>query len=250
MVKVMNLDIGRESNIYLMGDFHCGTKNFAEEELYETVRIIKKDRKAKVIIMGDLIEAILPDDKRFDFLNIDTKYNTTERQYHCIKRALLPIKEKVVAILEGNHDFTLKTKTGFDVPHILSHDLDAKYLGTQGLVKLSNKKSIFVTHGGGSSTTMGGQINKLIKLINNFKTKPDIVAMGHVHALQVVNNAHLKDDFSVGIDLLILTGSYYKTYKLGEENYASRRNYAPLPIGFAVVNVKKDGSIIASTTIL
>lgn len=246
----MNLFIGNEANIYFIGDFHTGTKNFVEKALRKAVDRISKDRKAKVFLMGDMCEFILPDDKRFDITNIDPKNNTAERQYNTIRTLLGTIKNKIYGVLMGNHDFTLKQKTGFDIPHLLSHDFEAVYLGTSGFIKLSNGKTIFITHGDSGTTTLSGQVNKVLKIAGNFKTKPDIVGMGHVHALQIVNNAFLLDDFSVGIDYLALTGSFYQTYKAGEDNYGTRRNYSPLPVGYVVFNIKKNGRINGEVVVL
>jgi len=250
MVKSLNLDIGNESNIWLIGDFHVGSKNFDKKALIKTVKLIEKDKKAKVFVVGDLCEFILPNDKRFDISNIDPKNTTSERQYNTIKTILYPIRKKVQGILMGNHDFTLKSKTGFDIPHILSHDLNAFYFGGSGIVKMSNGLTMFIAHGCGTSTTLGGQVNKILKLANNFKRKPDIVAMGHVHALQVINNASLKEDFTNSVDYLALTGSYYRTYIAGEDNYGTRNLYNSLPCGCVKFNIKKNGKIKGETIIL
>ena len=249
MVKRMNVKVKNGANIYLIGDTHVGSKNFDKEALKKTVNIIKKDKKAAVFFMGDAAEFILPDDKRFDIENIDPENLTAERQYSTLRNILMPIKDKIKGILEGNHDFTQKKKSGFDVPHILSHDFNAKYLGSSGLIRFSNGIRMFISHGNGSGTTLASSIRKVLQMASNFKIKPDIVGMGHTHALQILNNAHLGDDFNVGVDILALTGSYYKTYIDGEENYGSRRVFAPLVCGCIKINMDKVGNLRGETLI-
>ena len=249
MVKTLDLNIGNDANLYFIGDSHIGTKNFDNIAFKKTIDLIKKDNKARVILMGDLIEAIIPTDKRFDLDNIDPANITAEKQYFTIRKFLKPIKEKIVCILSGNHEEKLKKLTSFDITHMLSEDLDTIDVGYSALLKLSNNKTIFVTHGDSTGTSIQGRIKKLLSIVNNFKRKPDIVCMGHTHALQLINNAYLKDDLNTGVDYLALTGSYYKTYIDGEENYGSRKLYSPLPTGCIKFKTNKLGEISGETVI-
>jgi len=249
MVKTLDLNIGNEANLYFLGDLHIGTKNFDSDSLKKTITLIKKDNKAKVFLMGDMVEAIIPTDKRFDLDNIDPENITAEKQYNTVRKMLRPIKGKIVCILSGNHEEKLMKLTSFNLTSMLSEDLDTVDVGYSALVKVSNGKTIFLTHGAGCGTTLQGRVKALLNIVNNFKRKPDIVCMGHTHALQVINNAYLKDNLKTGVDYLALTGSYYKTYIDGEENYGSRKLYAPLPTGCIKFNFKKSGEVKGETII-
>lgn len=117
--------------LYFVGDFHAGTENFARDECIKDIHTIAKDKYAQVIVMGDLIEAIVPYDKRFDPDNIDQRYFTqwqeariagrrspspfiklVDLQVEDIVKILKPIADKIIGIHGGNHEYAIVSKFG------------------------------------------------------------------------------------------------------------------------------------------
>jgi len=246
LVETLQIKCKTPKTIYFVGDLHVGTKNFAEEEFLYTIEKIKKDKDALVVLMGDMGEYIVPDDRRFDIENIHPKLNTTERQYHFVRTSLEPIKDKIIGIVEGNHDFVIKKKSGFDIIHLLSHDFDCKYLQSMGIIKLTigdYTYNIVVAHGNSAATTVGGHVNRLMKLVSNFEVSPDVTVMGHVHALQTICNPKLDFDFNTNNMWLGLSGCYFKTYEKGLDNYGTKQMYSPLTVGCCYFKFNELGDI-------
>jgi predicted phosphodiesterase len=253
MVKSLELKSKDKVNLYAIGDFHIGNIGFEEEKVKRIVEIIRKDKYAKVILMGDYGEFINPKDKRFDMDSLSPKYNTIEKQYVGIRNLLTPIKNKIIGLLMGNHDYTIKSSMGMDIPRLLSNDLGVTYLGNVGIINYTVGKKPFTLlslHGGGMATTIGGQVNKIKKYSENLERKPDICLIGHYHRIDVIMDPKLGNDFSTKLKYLAITGSFFNTYKSLEDNYANRQFYSPLPVGCVMFELNSNGDIKDNKIIL
>jgi len=246
MVMSLEFDFKNDINLWAIGDFHIGNLGFEEKKLRKVVDMIKKDGKAKVVIMGDLAEFINPRDARFDIECLDKNYDTVEKQYVAIRDILKPIKDKIIGVLMGNHDYRIKKDMGVDFPRFLSTDFNTNYLGNVGILRLNVGKMKYVVlalHGGGLATTIGGQINAIKKYSETLERKPDICLVGHYHRIDVIIDPKLTDTFETIAKYLAITGSFFNTYKDWSDNYANRRFYPPLPVGCVMFELKKDGTI-------
>ena len=64
---------GQTFRLVPLGDIHLGSANCDTGALWRTILDIKQDENARVIVMGDVIEAIGPKDKRWQSGGIDEK---------------------------------------------------------------------------------------------------------------------------------------------------------------------------------
>lgn len=255
MVTKINIKEKDKVNIYFIGDIHAGSVTCQKNELRKTINLIKKDPRARVVLMGDYGEYITETDtRRYDLNCVDPKLDTPHKQTDYIYKLLNPIKDKIYGVLRGNHEATFAKynkeeyeDTDFlDEADFLACGLDVRYLGDLGIIELKINKQIYnivVTHGIGCSTKLSGQLAALNKIIDNFDTVPDLVAMGHVHSLQTIVNPKLNFNFETKIKHLALTGSYFKTYIEGNINYASSNLYGTLPIGCVMYSFDNKGNI-------
>jgi len=261
MVRTIKHKENRDIKIYFIGDMHLGSRTFAKEEFETLMNKIKKEKNSRIIMMGDHGDFIESDDtRRYDPANIDKKWNNSVKQYNAIKKYLEPHKHKIIGVLRGNHEggFAKYHKELFseeirDHSELLSHDLKVEFLEDMGIIDLTVGKykfNIVVAHGAGSSTNLAGQIRSLNNIINNFEVVPDVVCMGHVHALQTIVNPKMDFKFKTKIKHLGLTGNFYKTYIEGNINYASSSLFNPLPIGCIAYIFKQDGTITDEKIIL
>jgi hypothetical protein len=255
MVNKIEIKEKNNINLYFLGDWHIGAKSCDEVALLKTLRIINRDRKARVILMGDLGEYIFQDDtRRYDVSNVNKTYSNFEEQTKTILKYLKPIKHKIYGMLRGNHEATFskyhpeiyEEEKYRDESEYLCQQLKINYLEDLGIVTLKIKNhtyNIVVAHGIGGGTTLSGQINSLRKIVDGFEIVPDVVAMGHVHTLQTIINPKLTFNFKTKIKHLALTGSYYRTYIEKNMNYASSNLYNPLPVGCVMYNLTDKGEI-------
>ena len=53
-------------SVFPLGDIHGGAPDCAEKSIKEKVREVKETENAMVIVMGDVLDCITQNDKRFD----------------------------------------------------------------------------------------------------------------------------------------------------------------------------------------
>lgn len=255
MVRKINVKEKNNIKLYLIGDIHAGSVTCQKQALKQTIKLIKKDKNARVILMGDYGEYITEEDtRRYDATCVDKKLDTPDKQTNFISTLFYPIRNKIYGVLRGNHEATYAkyNKEEYiesvfnDEAEFLALNLNTEYLGELAVVDLKigkQKYNVVVTHGCGSSSKLSGQLLALNRLIENFETVPDVVAMGHVHSLQTIINPKLSLGLKTKIKHLALTGSYFKTYIEGNINYASSNLYGPLPIGCVMYEFDTEGNI-------
>jgi len=96
-----------------LGDIHRGSRGMDEELFYKTLDLII-EHDLPVILMGDYGEFISKDDRRHDYAGLNLKYVTPEKQYRKIASDLEPIKDNIIALLAGNHEYTYWMNNGID----------------------------------------------------------------------------------------------------------------------------------------
>jgi len=260
VVKIKHKE-SKDIEIYFIGDMHLGSKTFAKKEFETLLKKIKRQKNARIVLMGDYGDFIESDDtRRYDSANVDDKWSNAPKQYNAILKYFKPLKKKIIGVLRGNHEavYAKFHKDMFsddirDYAELLAYDLEVPYLEDMGIIELKvggSTYNIVVAHGVGNSTKLAGQINALNNIINSFEIVPHVVCMGHVHALQTIVNPKMNFNFETKIKHLGLTGNFYRTYIEGNINYASSNLYNPLPIGCITYSFDKKGNIKDDKVIL
>jgi len=245
-------------NIYAIGDIHAGSVDCAENDIKRMVQTIKKDRFGYWIGMGDMVDAITKNDKRFDIEGLAPwvkKDNIVTTQKKWIIELLKPIAPKCLAFLEGNHETTIHTFHDEDITRNLCEDLKVPYGGYSCFVSLKFNRlegtirqyTIHAFHGAGAAQTEGARIMRLMRLVNDIQA--DIYLMGHLHCvatytpdrLQLVNGRIKSRQL-----IAVMTGSWLKTYAQPKNNqqlnasYAERKGYKPSRIGAPIIHICPD----------
>jgi len=110
-----------EFRLYVLGDVHIGALNCAEVELIKLVKHIQKDPYAIWVGGGDYADAvILNDAARFDVNTLPNWMLTgnpqtiKERigdilfaQRQRFVKLVMPIRDKCLGLIEGNHEFAI-----------------------------------------------------------------------------------------------------------------------------------------------
>jgi hypothetical protein len=109
-----------------------------------------------------------------------------------------PIKDKILAVLPGNHEQRIWRSDGIDITQLMCNQLGIpdKYSSTTALLFVRFGKSkdnghgrrqwytIYVTHGSGGGRKEGGKINRLADLAGIVDA--DIYVMGHTHLPAII----------------------------------------------------------------
>lgn len=248
-------------NLWFIGDVHVGAAGWAKDKFERTLKEVERDKTALVILMGDLADAILPADKRFDIHGVHPMFqhrlgDLADAEYEYLEKVLAPIQSKIVGILTGNHEEVIRLRWYRDLTRDLCRRLRVPYLGYDAIIGLvfrrknsgSQRFIIRAHHGRGGGRTIGGRLEVLYKLSQSLSA--DIFVMGHVHSLifsvrrQVVPNWR-DEDVDERRRIFGITGSYLKSFVKGVDSYSEKADYPLNDLGCLKVQITPYHRIMA-----
>jgi len=251
-------------SIWDLADLHMGNRGMSWDHLLRDIERIKNDPYALVFIGGDYLDAIHWTDSRFDpecFPEDFTVNDLSGFAYYLTEKlidTISTIKQKIIGICFGNHEFVLFNKKSMMFIHDnLCKRLNAvnmKYSGIMDLyfvhdpdvhgcrnyqsdiipVNYTFKLRICIHHGFSAAATPGGKINALMRLAN-ILADSHLVMMSHLHEsfIKPVIRMSVNEDCSQTKQkgcLAILNGSYLRIYGHGT-SYGEQRGYSPTTLG-------------------
>jgi predicted phosphodiesterase len=246
--------------IYPLGDIHEGTIHCDRKLFRRDVGKIDVDPLALWLGIGDYCESIVMSDPRFAVEEIDPEFIPHLGRLACAQRDafirdVMPIKDKCIGLLEGNHEFENRKRHYVDIVRDACRELETEYLSDAAMIRLifrrvdeegnhvrSNTIKIFACHGHGGGRKTGGKVNKVEDLMDSFDA--DIYLMGHVHTKLTVKRPRLLVPNCGKMKLIAkprigaLTGSYYRTYEECSSSYGQRQVYAPLELGGVCIKIR------------
>ena len=253
---VVKAKMDKRYRLWVVGDLHLYNRSCIEEEIDAMVKEIKEDPYALWIGVGDYADCISFDDPRFhpNEIAVDKRSayfdGFAEEIVADVCEKFEPIKKKCLGLLEGNHEhkFDQKSQKNFHSALVadICETLKVRFLGYSGVFDLvfqqGKKKEVFkiyAHHGAGGSTTTGGKINKLKKMmIEVFDA--DIYCMGHCHEQMDLPMVYLHQKDGKICErkkMGVITGSYLATYRAGSTSYGEIAMYSPVSIGSIAVTI-------------
>lgn len=245
--------------VYFLGDLHFGASATETERVDETVGTIAADDRGVVFLMGDLVDAISIDDKRFDPDELDPKvvplrrlFEVTQCQIDYTAEKLDPIAPQIVAAVAGNHEDKLYKrhgglhpieaicqKLGMD-PHLYTTQM-AGWFNLIGQVQNSRiSVPIAAHHGFGGGRTKGNTGNKLVQWAIQF---PDarVVAMGHMHDPNVLSlppyMRFRRERLHEQNTMLICAGAFMRSYP-EHRSYVEMKGLPPKALACPYVEIE------------
>ena len=236
-----------------LGDIHRGNPWMDEDLFYSTLDWIKEN-PCYVILMGDYGEAINSKDPRHDYNALDGEYPTPDKQYRKAIQDLLPIKDKVIMVLEGNHESNFWRRHNHNYTEDLALALGAPYAGFSGYVLFNFKRKIgdtvsnnilriYAHHGWAGGRSDGYKVKVIQDLANIFEDA-HLYLMGHTHKRGPVFPTtrlrvnHRNKKVMDSDKHFIYTGSFIKGHDVGKGSYVEARAYPPTQLGAAFIQVR------------
>ncbi len=192
IIQVILPNTLEEIEIVPIADVHIGDPNSDIKMFKEMVQYVLENPNRYVILNGDLMDMALT-------MSVSDSYGAVlspARQVEKVAEILKPIKDRILAIVQGNHEFRTYKYTGIDVSHYLASMLgitdrysDNSFMlflkvGQSQTARPSKIKqqvySIFVQHGAGGGRKIGGKANRLSDS-DDIIADADLYIMGHVH---------------------------------------------------------------------
>jgi predicted phosphodiesterase len=199
-MKVIKCDLpyAEKIEIHPLSDLHIGDRNCDYKSILERIEYIKNTPNCYCILDGDLMDMAISS-------SIGDTYGASiqpmEQLKHCV-RLFEPIKDKILAVLPGNHEHRIYKTDGLDITSLMCSQLGIadRYSSTTALVFVrfgKEKKhgrpqlyTIYVTHGSGGGRREGGKINRLADL--SAIVDADIYVMGHTHLPVTFKEAYFR----------------------------------------------------------
>jgi predicted phosphodiesterase len=251
---------GRGDCIYLVpiGDIHYGAKACDEKKLQALINWIAPRKNVYVLGMGDYIEAINYSDKRFDPTGVAPWIEghldrLVEYQIARLSKILTPIKGRIIGLLDGNHEETIRQRYHFSPVDVLAHNLETTRLTYTAMIKWIFERStsrssisMYATHFWGSSREPGPKINALVRLTRDYEA--DIYLGGHVHEKHGVVRERIylssKGEPKIFVKKKVfgITGTFLNTLGEGYSTYSEVKGYSPTPTG--VLKIRIDPFVI------
>ena len=281
-MEFIKAEIPLNCRIFDTGDWHVGPHGFDEKALDAMLAEVKADKSARMVLKGDLIDAISTDDKRFCSLTYDIKdrWRNIDDHLDFLVKKLEPVRKQIICALMGNHEMTVLKQT--DLTRRLCKELDIRYGGYVAIITFTNKarnKHLFkylVTHGRRSITShakdpiqahanMQASLKKHMESLKMY----DCVyqSMGHAHKILIVEptvnkevmlkstSTGLKQEYKSAVKQnmseispesrwYVCSGSFLKTFAdPGHLSYPEVAQYGPSELGCAEAIIK-DGEIV------
>lgn len=188
-----------EVHIHIFGDLHVGSTKFRATEVQNRIKEVQEDPKARVILLGDLIN----NSTRNSVGDVYSEPLTPMQQISLATEMLRPIKDKIIAVVSGNHERRSYRSDGIDLTYFLASELGIAdrydYTATCLIVRYarttrsSKVATIYCTHGDGNGGKLiGGKANGMAKrgqIIN-----ADIIVTGHTHTPIVFSESSFEID--------------------------------------------------------
>lgn len=185
-----DLPFAEQIEIHPMADLHLGDNNADYKLIMERIDYIKNTENAYCILDGDLMDCAIAS-------SIGDTYGANlqpmEQLKWCVK-IFDPIKDKILAVLPGNHENRIYKSDGLDLTELMCTQLGIpeKYSPTTALLFIrfgkgrshgrKNAKQLYtayVTHGSGGGRKEGGKVNRLADLASIVDS--DIYIHAHTH---------------------------------------------------------------------
>ena len=190
-MKVIKCDLPYAEGIELhpMSDLHLGDLSCDYKLIMERIEHIKDTPNAYCILDGDLMDTAIAS-------SIGDTYGANlqpmEQLALCVK-IFEPIKDKILAVLPGNHENRVYKSDGLDLTALMCSQLGIadKYSSTTALLFIRfgvnrriaptrrQRYTVYVTHGSGGGRREGGKVNRLADLASIVDA--DIYIHGHTH---------------------------------------------------------------------
>ena len=217
-----------------LGDVHLGALTCEVDKFQKAVDWIEKT-DCKVILMGDLMEFATKTSVGAGWVE---QVQSPQAQLDVLKEVLFPIKDKVLVLLEGNHEQRCTLTTGLDVSKILADSLGIPYGGYSSFVYLRVGKQNYVVHaqhGCSGARYLRTKMHAAMKTAEH--TEADLYLYGHTHELasasQPFQHYNKRGRFvEMKKKYFVLTGGFLGYFG----GYAEKKSLNPSPTGMA--NVK------------
>lgn len=222
-----------------LGDVHFGNPLFSYRHFKRTIDLIASQPFIYTVLMGDLCDTII----RTSPGDVYKQIHTPQEQRDWVIKELMPIKDKILGMVNGNHERRIYNLTGIDISQDIAKALNVPYRDEGMIVRVHFSEGLhrnskqqycydgYITHGYGGARTDGAKVMKIERTASYVMA--DFVVMAHDHTvnanpttclvpnqLVTLNKAtgFLEGNVAAEPRMLVRTNSYMKWGGYSEQN--------------------------------
>lgn len=185
-MKVVKHDLSKHKDgfeLKPLSDLHLGQPAARPEKLEELIRWIAAEENRYTILVGDLCEIALRDSHG----EIYEQRMGPHKQAEEVIRMFMPIKDRILGVVPGNHEDRIKQRTGFDIAMMYAGMLEAPYDPATMILALGTSKrdglrykTVMFTHGWSSARSIGPRL-AMPTLLQQMVIDADVYITAHTH---------------------------------------------------------------------
>lgn len=248
-----------EAYVLVIGDLHIGDKAFGKESkriLKENIKFVQEHDNCRVILNGDLLNTATRSSKTSPF----EQDMTLEDQITTVCEYLMPIKDKIIGAVCGNHEHRMTDVVGYDptlaILWKLGVDSEKVYCKYTGIAKIRVGKrarsdrntldgetyTLVFSHTTGGGKAVGSKLNRIANMQDSTVANADIYCGSHNHSLstaRVARNEYnpYNDTITTRCQTLVSCGGYLEW----NDSYAEAMQLEPMQLGSPIIRL--DGKI-------
>ncbi|MEE0929931.1 MAG: hypothetical protein UIM53_02940 [Acutalibacteraceae bacterium] len=187
--KIIDVNLPKEftsAEVHIFADLHIGDPLCDIQEIKNRIKAVESKDNALAILNGDILNNAIASSVSDCYAEKLTPMEQVEKA----AELFAPIKDKIIAITNGNHEDRTYKQTGIDLTQVLALKLglQEKFSPSAAtiIIRLGNGNrqrkiwySMYVTHGRGGGSKPGSKVNKLAELKSIIDT--DIYVHSHTH---------------------------------------------------------------------
>lgn len=206
-MKTIKIDLSTELEsleILTLADLHIGDKHCDMQLVKDRIKYIAENDNVYTILNGDIMNMAL----RNSVSDIYSEQMTPMQQWRFACDLFEPIKDKILCISTGNHEFRTYKTDGLDIMHLMANELGLldKYTTGSAVIflrfgdlevrkgKSSRQASytILTCHGSGGGRKEGAKAVRLADMANIVDA--DIYIHSHTHLPMIMKEAFYRTD--------------------------------------------------------
>ena len=180
------------ANIYFIGDLHIESPEFNEKLFFKWVKMVKDDPFGYVIILGDIFDNALKTSKSNSY---EARMRPKEAKKYFVEH-FGPIADKILLILDGNHEIRSVNATDDSPLYDMACKLDLEdiYRESFGFIKLNLGEKSKTRQVSYAFAVGHGSTRRKAEIFSFVVDNVDIFATGHTHHSSFMNPARIVID--------------------------------------------------------
>lgn len=213
-----------EIHLYIISDAHCGAHGFDKKAFQKYISTIQHDKKAAVIVLGDMIDNATQGSKGCVF----SQRMMPQKQIEMVIEMLTPIKDKIIFWADGNHCERSFRQTGSDPGYTMCLGLNCldKYNYVHGYITIQSGGKVYKLY----ATHNIGRAESKLKTMARSHPDCDAIIGGHIHQAKVVPVAQQLHNGTIKTTYAITGCAWLK-----DESYSISAAYEPVSMEQPVI---------------